>query len=214
MLCIIDLHSNRHCNIINSLAGNGFLVSLNVFAHRIDLRGLEMWGEMAYVRPGAKTEASIPLHKPHLKAPLILYKHPPSFSFSTIRSHLAFFQHNLSIASTVSIYFPSKPVTLCSLEMASNVVVLYNQRRLTVKTTPTRSLSDVHSEACAKFGLDPLRYGLKFVFSLPLKQTTEQANDQAMTNQTLQTRQYHSRSLSPNTLSEPNPRGQARARAS
>lgn len=45
--------------------------------------------------------------------------------------------------------------------MASNVVVLYNQRRQQIKVTPTRSLSDVHTEACKKFSLDPLNYALK-----------------------------------------------------
>ncbi|KAH0605135.1 uncharacterized protein H6S33_005117 [Morchella sextelata] len=45
--------------------------------------------------------------------------------------------------------------------MASNVIVLYNQRRHQIKVTPTRSLSDVHTEACQKFNLDPLKYTLK-----------------------------------------------------
>ncbi|KAL0633534.1 hypothetical protein Q9L58_007566 [Maublancomyces gigas] len=45
--------------------------------------------------------------------------------------------------------------------MASNVIVIYNQRRSQIKVQPTRSLSDVHTEACKKFNLDPLRYTLK-----------------------------------------------------
>ncbi|KAI9720905.1 MAG: hypothetical protein M1828_005475 [Chrysothrix sp. TS-e1954] len=45
---------------------------------------------------------------------------------------------------------------------ASHVVVIDSTaRRHTVKTTPTKYLSDVLQEACAKFGLDSDQYGLK-----------------------------------------------------
>ena len=46
--------------------------------------------------------------------------------------------------------------------MASHVVVLDSTaRRAVIKTTPTKHLSDVLQEACAKLGLDPSRHGLK-----------------------------------------------------
>ncbi|KAL7275481.1 hypothetical protein RUND412_001566 [Rhizina undulata] len=45
--------------------------------------------------------------------------------------------------------------------MASNVVVLYGQRRATIKTTPGKLLSEVRTEACTKFGLDYHSFTLK-----------------------------------------------------
>ena len=46
--------------------------------------------------------------------------------------------------------------------MASHVVVIdASARRHTIKTTPQKYLTDVLNEACAKFGLNPERYGLK-----------------------------------------------------
>lgn len=36
----------------------------------------------------------------------------------------------------------------------SNVVVLYNQRRLVIKTTPGKSLSEIRTEACSGFGIE------------------------------------------------------------
>jgi tether containing UBX domain for GLUT4 len=46
--------------------------------------------------------------------------------------------------------------------MASHVVVIdTTARRVTVKTTPGKYLSDVLDEACAKLGLDASLYGLK-----------------------------------------------------
>src|SRR3989440_9916428 len=52
--------------------------------------------------------------------------------------------------------------------MASHVVVIDSTaRRITVKTTPGKYLSDVLNEACAKLGLNPSLYGLKYVRFLP-----------------------------------------------
>lgn len=46
--------------------------------------------------------------------------------------------------------------------MASHVVVLDSSaRRVVIKTTPTKHLSDVLQEACSKFKLDPSCHGLK-----------------------------------------------------
>ena len=48
--------------------------------------------------------------------------------------------------------------------MASHVVVLDSTaRRAQIKVTPTKHLSDVLGEACAKLGLDPSKYGMKCV---------------------------------------------------
>ena len=46
--------------------------------------------------------------------------------------------------------------------MASHVVVIdVSARRHIIKTTPSKHLSDVLHEGCAKFGLNPNQYGLK-----------------------------------------------------
>ena len=46
--------------------------------------------------------------------------------------------------------------------MASHVVVIdTTARRATVKVTPSKHLSDVLEEACAKLGLKASQYGLK-----------------------------------------------------
>ncbi|KAI5288415.1 hypothetical protein KEM52_001167 [Ascosphaera acerosa] len=46
---------------------------------------------------------------------------------------------------------------------ASHVVVIDSTaRRATVKVTPAKHLSEVLSEACAKLGVDPAQYGLKY----------------------------------------------------
>ncbi|KAL9020447.1 MAG: hypothetical protein Q9185_002322 [Variospora sp. 1 TL-2023] len=50
--------------------------------------------------------------------------------------------------------------------MASTLVVIDSSaRRTTVRTTPSKVLSDVLQEACAKLGVDPTQYGLKSVTS-------------------------------------------------
>lgn len=111
----------------------------------------------------AKTEASIPLHEPHNINALLIPKQnidisPPA---STV--------HELSgLLYIYRIYLLLIKQSLPDLrKMASNVIVIYNLRRLQIKVLPTRSLSDVHTEACKKFNLDPLRYTLKCVFTLP-----------------------------------------------
>lgn len=46
--------------------------------------------------------------------------------------------------------------------MASHVVVIDSSlRRATIKTTPTKPLSEVLEEACTKLNLSPTQYGLK-----------------------------------------------------
>ena len=46
--------------------------------------------------------------------------------------------------------------------MASHVVVIdTSARRVTIKTTPGKYLSDVLEEACSKFVLTSSQYGLK-----------------------------------------------------
>ncbi|CUS13789.1 unnamed protein product [Tuber aestivum] len=41
------------------------------------------------------------------------------------------------------------------------VVVIYGGRRATVKAPPTRTLSEIHTEACTKLGVDPQNFALK-----------------------------------------------------
>ncbi|KAG0125760.1 GLUT4 regulating protein TUG-domain-containing protein [Tuber indicum] len=43
----------------------------------------------------------------------------------------------------------------------ATVVVIYGGRRASVKAPPTRSLSEIHTEACIKFGVDPQNFALK-----------------------------------------------------
>jgi tether containing UBX domain for GLUT4 len=46
--------------------------------------------------------------------------------------------------------------------MASHVVVIDTSfRRVTIKVTPGKYLTDILEEACAKFGLKSSNYGLK-----------------------------------------------------
>ena len=46
--------------------------------------------------------------------------------------------------------------------MASHVVVIDTSfRRITIKVTPGKYVSDILEEACAKFGLNANNYGLK-----------------------------------------------------
>lgn len=60
--------------------------------------------------------------------------------------------------------------------MASHVVVIgANARKLTVKTTPSKHLSDVLLEACSKFGLDPDQHGLKY-YHFPLARWLSDSN--------------------------------------
>ncbi|KAF8245341.1 hypothetical protein K440DRAFT_651668 [Wilcoxina mikolae CBS 423.85] len=59
----------------------------------------------------------------------------------------------------------------------SNVVVIYNQRRATIKTTPSKSLSEIRTEACSKFSIPTpsnfilKRSGTKLDLSLPVRLT-------------------------------------------
>ncbi|KAI5812467.1 GLUT4 regulating protein TUG-domain-containing protein [Pyronema omphalodes] len=59
----------------------------------------------------------------------------------------------------------------------STVTVFFNKRQATIKTTPGKSLSDVRTEACAKFSLTPAssyilkRNGTKLDLSLPMRLT-------------------------------------------
>ena len=47
--------------------------------------------------------------------------------------------------------------------MASNVVVLHNNRRHVIKTTPSMLCRDILSQACDKIGFrSPELYGLKY----------------------------------------------------
>jgi len=47
--------------------------------------------------------------------------------------------------------------------MASNVVVMHNNRRYVVKTTPSMLCREVLNEACQKIGFkEPELYGLKY----------------------------------------------------
>jgi hypothetical protein len=63
--------------------------------------------------------------------------------------------------------------------MASNLVVIdTSYRRATIKTTPTRHLSDVLEEACKKLNLRSEQYGLKYVKTLTLGSAwTDEATD-------------------------------------
>ena len=50
--------------------------------------------------------------------------------------------------------------------MASNVVVLYNNRRYVVKTTPSMLCRDILVQACDKIGIKSVdNFGLKYLFS-------------------------------------------------
>ncbi|RPA90768.1 hypothetical protein L873DRAFT_1782183 [Choiromyces venosus 120613-1] len=44
---------------------------------------------------------------------------------------------------------------------SATVVVIYSGRRVTVKAPPTRSLSEIHTEACTRLGVNPQNFALK-----------------------------------------------------
>ena len=70
--------------------------------------------------------------------------------------------------------------------MASHVVIIgSNARKLTVRTTPSKHLSDILLEACSKFGLDADQHGLKSVnpvqiFGILLRLTRSRHNNKAV----------------------------------